>query len=181
MCHHLARSPLIAKAHRVALFISNDGEMSAESLMALRHFHDKQFYLPVIVGKSKHHQLRFARYTRGQPLVRNRYGIPEPPKAGAQWLPARSLDLVLVPLVAFDDCGQRLGMGGGFYDRTFAFLKHRRWWKKPRLIGLAYEFQRRERLPADPWDVPLTGVATESSLRLWSGRQPGRNDSHSRN
>lgn len=172
MCRHLARSPLLNNAHRIALFIGNDGEMTAEPLVAQPRWQNKRFYLPVIFGRAQRRRLRFARYSVNQPLVRNRYGIPEPSKAGAQWLSPRFLDLVLVPLVAFDDHGHRLGMGGGFYDRTFAFLKHRLWWRKPRLIGLAYDFQHRELVPSDPWDVPLSGVATESGLRLVRPHRP---------
>ena len=102
----------------------------------------------------------------GTPLRRNRFQIPEPDVSPAEWLPPSALDLVLTPLVAFDSTGTRLGMGGGFYDRSFAFLRdpdpvgHR-----PRLIGLAYEFQQVEALVRQPWDVPLDAAATE---KAWS-------------
>jgi 5-formyltetrahydrofolate cyclo-ligase len=66
-----------------------------------------------------------------------------------------------VPLVGFDADGNRLGMGAGFYDRHFAFLRHRRAWHRPLLIGLAFERQRVARLPAAAHDVPLWGVVTE--------------------
>ena len=71
---------------------------------------------------------------------------------------------MLVPLVAFDGAGNRLGMGGGFYDRTFAYLRTRAVWKRPQLIGVAYEFQRLEALPVQTWDIPLQGIATEKRL-----------------
>jgi 5-formyltetrahydrofolate cyclo-ligase len=73
-----------------------------------------------------------------------------------------ALDLVLTPLVGFDHKGNRLGMGGGYYDRSFAFLLRRQNWKKPRLVGLAYDFQQLDKLPAKNWDVPLTAVATDT-------------------
>jgi 5-formyltetrahydrofolate cyclo-ligase len=77
---------------------------------------------------------------------------------------SRVLDVILMPLVAFDGQGNRLGMGAGYYDRTLAFLRHRRHWRKPRIIGLAYEFQRMPALPAEPWDVPLDGIITEAGF-----------------
>ena len=75
------------------------------------------------------------------------------------------LDLVLVPLVAFDDRGNRLGMGGGYYDQTFAFLSQRQHYRRPTLLGVAYEFQRLVALPVQAWDIPLDGVATEKRVQ----------------
>ena len=75
---------------------------------------------------------------------------------------------MLVPLVAFDGAGNRLGMGGGFYDRTFAYRARRRRWRKPWLIGVAYEFQRLKSLPQRPWDVLLDGVLTERGLERFA-------------
>jgi 5-formyltetrahydrofolate cyclo-ligase len=84
-------------------------------------------------------------------------GRPEP-------LDPRWLDLVLVPLVAFDAHGTRLGMGAGFYDRYFGFLRHRRTWQRPRLLGVAFEVQRLERIDAFDHDVPLWGIVTERGI-----------------
>ena len=91
-------------------------------------------------------------------MRRNRWGIFEPDRPGIN---GRWLDLALVPCVAFDANGERLGMGAGFYDRHFSFLKHRSAWCRPRLLGLAYEFQRTTGIDVRPWDVPLWGVVTE--------------------
>ena len=73
-----------------------------------------------------------------------------------------------MPLVGFDQQGYRLGMGGGYYDATLAFMQHRRLWRKPRLVGVAYECQRVETLPHDPWDMPLDAVLTERQLYYFS-------------
>ncbi len=100
------------------------------------------------------------------PLTRNRFGIEEPPLS-APWINTRALDLVLAPLVAFDDQGNRLGMGGGFYDQHFGALPKR---LHPLLVGVAHELQRAEALPAAPWDVPLDGILTESGWRTFSPR-----------
>jgi 5-formyltetrahydrofolate cyclo-ligase len=80
---------------------------------------------------------------------------------------AQELDLILMPLVGFDDRGNRLGMGGGFYDRSLEFLRHRQHWRKPHLLGIAYDFQRVNGLTADPWDVPLQGVITDQAVYLY--------------
>lgn len=106
--------------------------------------------------------MRFGRMFAGTPMTSNRYGIPEP--VDAKPLHARQLDLLLMPLVGFDLAGRRLGMGGGYYDATLAFLRHRRHWRKPRLVGVAFECQRVETLPHDPWDMPLDAVLTEKRL-----------------
>ncbi len=100
------------------------------------------------------------------PLTRNRFGIKEPPLR-APWINTRALDLVLAPLVAFDDQGNRLGMGGGFYDRHFGNLPQ---CLRPLLVGVAHEVQRARALPAAPWDVPLDGILTEAGWRSFSPR-----------
>ncbi len=124
---------------------------------------NKQVYLPVLrpFGDNR---LWFAHYAPGTPLVKNRYGIAEPDIDHGKRVEAFALDLVLAPLVGFDLQGNRLGMGGGFYDRSFAHLLRHRHWLKPRLVGLAYDFQQVKHLPAQPWDVPLTAVATEHRI-----------------
>jgi 5-formyltetrahydrofolate cyclo-ligase len=99
--------------------------------------------------------------------VSNCFGIPEPAGASGRWLRGAELDVVLAPLVAFDRAGHRLGMGGGFYDRTFRFVVRRAEWRRPWIIGLAYDFQRVDALPVERWDVPLHAVVTESGAQLF--------------
>lgn len=161
----LVSSPAFRRARRVACFLSNDGEIDTGPLLLAAWGAGKQLYLPVLAPFGRN-RLWFRPYTPHAPLAYNRYGIAEP--AAGRLLPARRLDLVLAPLVAFDGHGHRLGMGGGYYDRTFSYLHHRRRWQKPRLIGVAYAFQEVAALPAEPWDVPLWGIATEDGLRRFS-------------
>lgn len=91
----------------------------------------------------------------------NRYAIPEFLPRGVRTVRARQLDLLLTPLLGFDRQGWRIGMGGGYYDASLAFLKRRKHWHKPRLIGVAYAVQEVARAPHDAWDVPLQGVLNE--------------------
>jgi 5-formyltetrahydrofolate cyclo-ligase len=101
-------------------------------------------------------------------MRRNHLNIPEPHHRPAQRRRAGQLDLILMPLVGFDEHGNRLGMGGGFYDRSLAFRRTRRHWRKPLLIGVAFELQRCPPLPTAAWDVPLDGIVTEHGLRLFN-------------
>ena len=108
--------------------------------------------------------MRFARYRPGDKLVRNRWGILEPDWRPGRWVSARRPSVVLTPLVAFDGGGNRLGQGGGYYDRTFAFRNAARRWRRPLLLGLAYEFQQVGKLEAKPTDVPLDAVITAGQI-----------------
>jgi len=155
---------VFARHQRIALYLASDGEIDPELLLERLVAAGRQCYLPVL-NRYRCRPLRFAKYLPGMPMRANRYGIPEPAVSPAQMLSAQSLDLIMLPLVGFDDAGNRLGMGGGFYDRSLAFMLHRGHFCRPRLIGLAYQFQCLDRLQDRPWDVPLDGILTEQSLR----------------
>ena len=169
--HHLSaqlaaniiRSPLFRNSRTLALYLPNDGEVDLTPVAQAAWSMGKQCFLPVL-SPLYHNRLWFAPYTPNSPLVDNRFGIPEPDANWRTMRPVWSLDLLLMPLVAFDLGGNRLGMGGGFYDRTLAYLSHRRTWRKPHLIGTAFELQSFAALPNEPWDVPLEGVMTESAF-----------------
>jgi 5-formyltetrahydrofolate cyclo-ligase len=107
--------------------------------------------------------MTFAELEPGATLSANFFGIMEPQLGGR--IDPRDLDLVLTPLVAFDDRGVRLGVGRGYYDRAFKFLRHRSHWRRPKLLGVAYELQRVGPLTPSSWDVPLWGVVTETEVR----------------
>ncbi len=162
-CQALARQQVFQRAQRIACFLPNDGEPDPTPLITLAWSLGKAVYLPLL-SEVRHDHLQFAPFTPDTPLVENRFGIPEPRASQRRMLPARCLDLVLTPLVAFDEAGNRLGMGGGYYDRSFAFLRYRRFWRKPRLVGMAFTFQRVAALPAQAWDVPLYAVVTEEGF-----------------
>lgn len=159
----LAATRLFRVARRVALYLPNDGEIDPTPLMARVWSMNKTCYLPIL-SRLKHDRLWFAPYEPDTALAPNRFGIPEPVVSPRTWLRAPELDLILMPLVAFDAAGNRLGMGGGFYDRSLAFLRHRSRWHKPHLVGLAHDFQRVERLATFAWDVPLQAVATDCTV-----------------
>lgn len=160
----LRSSRLFQRSHHIAVYLPNDGEIDLWPLVRYAWQLGKHCYLP-IVGHRHTHRLWFVPFTHETTMYKNRYGIAEPVHHNrARNFPLRSLDLVLMPLVGFDEQGNRLGMGGGYYDRSFAFLHRQSQWRKPRLMGTAYEFQRLPQLEAQPWDIPLDAVVTENRL-----------------
>lgn len=156
----LMRSAWFTTSKRIAFYLANDGEVDTVLLLEMALARGKHCFLPRI-GKGRHPHMQFARYRRGDRLAENRFGIDEPLPGADVTAPTR-LDLVLVPLVGFDIQGGRLGMGAGYYDRSFA-TKLQRPKARPQLIGLAHQCQRVELLPGNDWDVPLDGVVTDTA------------------
>jgi 5-formyltetrahydrofolate cyclo-ligase len=111
-------------------------------------------------------RMRFAELDVRAQLGTNFFGILEPDPS--RRTDPRRLDLVLTPLVAFDDHGVRIGVGRGYYDRCFRFLRPRQIWHRPKLLGVAYELQHVPVIPPEPWDVPLWGAVTEAGLRRFA-------------
>lgn len=154
------RHGLLLRAQRIGFYMPQGGEFDVHPLLNQALMMKRQCYLPMLPRRGR--VMRFGQVGRKTRMTKNRYGIAEPVDARA--LRARQLDLLLMPLVGFDHQGYRLGMGGGYYDATLAYMRHRRSWRKPRLVGIAYECQRVEKLPHDPWDMPLDAVLTERQL-----------------
>jgi len=162
LAHLITRHPLFLNAKRVACYLAEDGEIDPTYIIEKAWQYKKEVFLPILppTGKS----LFFAPFNGKTKLIPNRFNIDEPDVHPSQWVRARQLNLVLLPLVAFDTKGNRLGMGGGYYDRSLAFTTHRKQWHSPHLIGLAHELQKVEALACEPWDVPLNLIATEKAL-----------------
>jgi len=149
-------------SRRIAAYVANDGEIDPSAVIERIWRMRKHAYLPVL-SPLRHDRLWFARVEPGMDYVPNRFGIPEPTVKRAALVRAEELDLIFLPLVAFDLMGNRIGMGGGFYDKSLAFLRQRQHWRKPHIVGLAHEFQRIEKLTPDTWDVPLAGIVTDAA------------------
>lgn len=142
----------------VAAFHAVRGEPELGPALAALDAGGYRVHLPILVDQ----HLEFRRWTRGASMQRNRYGIPEP--LDGQPCAAAQLDCVLMPLLAFSAAGGRLGMGGGFYDRSFAFRLQQPAGAGPRLVGVAYGLQQADELVVEPWDVPLDAVITETGV-----------------
>lgn len=162
---HLINHPLFIQSQRIAFYCAVDHELNPAPLLQHAEKVGKSVYLPVLhpLGFP---QLYFMRFHSTETLIPNRLRIPEPlfiaKYACFPWL----LDLVIVPLLGFDREGHRLGMGAGFYDRSFAFL-HQLTPHHPQLLGYAYACQQVAIIPSQPWDVPLDGVVTEEKMWLF--------------
>ena len=156
----ISASRIFCNSQRIAAYLPVDGEIDPMPLIELAWSMHKKIYLPVLAPPYSG-KLWFVHYQPQTRMVKNRFSIPEPVANHRQHISAYALDLVLTPLVGFDKQGNRLGMGGGFYDRTFAFLNHRKHLKKPHLLGVGYEIQRLNKLTSEAWDVRLHSVATE--------------------
>jgi len=159
LCQQIQKIPAFKRSNRIAVYLASDGEINLQPFIELCWRLGKSVYLPVL-HPIKHNRLWFTPYTSNTQLIANRYKILEP-KFKHKGVPAWALNLVLTPLVAFDKEANRMGMGGGYYDRTFAFTLQKRGLRGPSLLGVAHEFQRVEHLYLEPWDVPLRGVVTD--------------------
>jgi 5-formyltetrahydrofolate cyclo-ligase len=159
----LGKDPVFLRARSLAAYWAADGELDPGPLLALARRRGRRTFLPVL-RRASPGRLWFLAHRPGESMRPNRFGIPEPRHRSEPIRLPWHLDLILMPLVGFDPNCNRLGMGGGFYDRTLAYLRHRSYWRRPRLIGIAHECQRLARIEPRPWDIPLDGVATERRI-----------------
>jgi 5-formyltetrahydrofolate cyclo-ligase len=159
----LAQHPMFRRARHIALYLPSDGEIDPRALLRAAQKRGKATYLPVLSAWPKT-KMVFQRVRAGEPLRPNRFKIPEPRGNRHQQRKIWALDLILLPLVGFDPHGGRLGMGGGFYDRSLAYRALRTQPQKPQLLGLAHECQKVERLAMASWDVALAATVTD---RAW--------------
>ena len=156
---HFIHSSVFQRAQHIAFYDAHDGEMDPHLIIAHAEKNNKRCYFPVLDLKGSHH-LSFYTYKKGDLLTKNRFGIEEPDVQTQQTIQLHELDVVLLPLVAFDEKGNRIGRGAGYYDRTFSFLNELHP-KKPTLIALAYDFQKTPLITPEPWDIPVNQVITD--------------------
>ena len=143
--------------HKIAIYLQQDGELGTTELIKYLIEHECEIYLPKLFSDGSH-QLNFCRYYQDSEMDYNRYNIAEP-KVN-DFIAIDELDMVFLPLTAFDSRGNRLGMGGGYYDRTLSKFCD----KKLSLVGLAYDFQEVESCPVETFDQSLTMVLTPTRL-----------------
>lgn len=159
LAEQLAALPFLPASGYVSGYWAMDGEIALHTWQ-LRLPRGLVYCLPVLQPGDR---LGFAPWRPGDALVTNRFGIPEPDVDPASALSADAMALVVMPLVGFDAHGNRLGMGGGWYDRSFGFRRERA--APPWLVGVGFDTQRVEALPTQPWDVRPDAICTES--RTW--------------
>jgi 5-formyltetrahydrofolate cyclo-ligase len=159
--HAVAKLPMFAAGKRVALYLPFDRETDTSSLLLAARRRQVKVFVPVVVDERRR-VMRF--YPLAGKLRRGAFGISVPQRRRHPVAP-RWLDLIVVPLVGVDAMGRRLGVGGGFYDRALSFRRSMRHGTGPHLVGLAFDLQRTSECFAEPWDVRLDSVATESGLQ----------------
>jgi 5-formyltetrahydrofolate cyclo-ligase len=164
-----ARLPMFAAGKKVALYLPFDRETDTSALLIAARRRRIRVYVPVVVDRRRG-LMRF--YPLIGKLRPGAFGISVP-QFMRQPLSARWLDLIVVPLVGVDDAGHRLGMGGGFYDRALSYRRLMRHKMGPHLVGLAFDVQRTSEPFAEPWDIRLDSVATESGLRRMTTNTQG--------
>ena len=144
------------RAEYIACYLPAPDEVHTWAIISRAWAMKKRVFAPII-GKTSH--MQFQEITAKTELQRNRFGLFEP--NDGEMVSARMLDVVLAPLVAFDNKNNRVGLGGGYFDRTFSFLKHRNAWTRPKIIGLAFACQKVEEISPNPWDIRLFCVVTD--------------------
>jgi len=149
------------QVHHIGFYLAEDGEISAEFAIKKAWQQNKKVYLPVLSPYAN--ELFFAPYTPDSRMKNNRFGISEPAVPINKCLRAHQLQLICMPLVGFDAQCNRLGMGGGFYDRSLHFRQHQKQWRNPKLIGLAHECQKLDEIPTEHWDIPVDAILTEKT------------------
>ncbi len=159
LCARLVALDEYRDAERIAAYFAVNGEIGLAPLIERALADGKQVFLPNL----DHEALRFAPYFEGQKMRSNRFRLPEPDVSDAEMIAPQALDLVLAPLTVFDDRGNRIGMGGGFYDRSFAFRKNTAT-TLPRLVGVAHQLQKVDRIEPEDWDVRLDLVVTDVAV-----------------
>ena len=152
------RSRDFLAAKNVGLYLPMRDEVDPTEIIERAWRANKRVFCPVV---SANGQMNFHHLGRDTALLRNGFGIWEP--VNDKIVPPRQLDIVITPLVAFDENRNRIGMGGGYFDRRFAFLRHRKNWLRPKLIGVAYACQKVEKIQTNPWDIRLYSVISENS------------------
>jgi len=155
LLQRLSLHPKIQTAQKVAIYLANDGELDPMPFIKWCWQQSKQVYLPVLHPFCIGHLL-FLLFEENSEMKKNHYGIFEPKLSVEKVCPFQQLDVLFTPLVAFDDSGERLGMGGGFYDRTLAN------WQQHKVypIGLAHDCQKVDKIPVEHWDIPLPEIIT---------------------
>ena len=160
------RHRLLAKGRRIGIYMPATSEIDVLHLRDRALAMQARCFLPIVPGQGRK-RMWFSQLGERSAWVLNRYGIPEYQHPLAKRVRAWSLDLLFMPLLGFDSRGFRLGMGGGYYDASLAYLKRFRRWRRPRVIGVAFSVQEVEWVPNDPWDIPLDAVLTEQEYRVF--------------
>ena len=158
ICDRVADSRTFLAARLVACYLPMIDEVDTRSIIERGWRANKRIFVPITHNNGK---MFFREIRPDTTLHKNRMSIWEPQTG--PFISPRQLQLVITPVVAYDEHNHRIGMGGGYYDRCFSFLRHRRQWMKPKLFGVAFDCQKVERISPNSWDIPLYQTFSEAS------------------
>ena len=168
LANQLFKQPIFKSAQHIAIYYPIAGEMSLLPVKEYTPYTEQTYYLPVLASPKRNKKLNFIQWHNKTKFHPNIYNIPEPIFKKKYCISPKQLDLVIMPLVAFDLKFNRLGMGGGYYDRTFAFTTRIAMEssqpQKPFLLGCGYECQQVLQLKPETWDIPLSAIITEKQI-----------------
>ncbi len=158
ICKKVVASQNFQASNIIGCYLPMRDEVDTRLIIERAWRANKRIFVPIVRNNEN---MLFREMRPNTTLVQSNMSIWEP-ETGAIASP-QQLQMVITPLVAFDDSRQRIGMGGGYYDRHFSFLRHRKVWVKPKLVGVAFECQRVEKITPNPWDIRLFKILSESS------------------
>ncbi|MCP5091305.1 MAG: 5-formyltetrahydrofolate cyclo-ligase [Gammaproteobacteria bacterium] len=156
ICQRVIRSRFFLSSHYLACYLPMHDEVDTREIIERAWCANKRIFVPVLRRNQK---MLFREIRTESMLVRDLFGLWEP--STGDFIDPRRLDIVITPTVAFDRQNNRIGMGGGYFDRCFAFLRHRKHWFQPKLVGVAFECQKVEKIAPNPWDIPLYSVISD--------------------
>jgi 5-formyltetrahydrofolate cyclo-ligase len=158
ICDRVTNSSAFLAAKFVACYLPMSDEVDTRLIIERGWRANKRIFVPVTYNNGN---MFFREIRPDTTLNRNKMSIWEP--QSGQFISPRQLQIVVTPTVAYDALNHRVGMGGGYYDRCFAFLRHRRHWIKPKLLGVAFYCQKVEKISPNTWDIPLYHIFNEAS------------------
>ncbi len=158
IAERIIRSHEFNACKNIACYLSTYDEVDPSAIIGRAWRAKKRVFAPVIDNRGG---MKFRCLTPDTQLERNFFGIWEP--VSGPFVAAKTIDIILTPVVAFDNDRHRIGMGGAYFDRCFAFLRNRRFWYKPKLVGLAFDCQEVEKITPNPWDIQLYCIYTEKN------------------
>ena len=168
---HVHRSHLLRPGKKIAAYLAVRGEVDLQPVIEAALRMKCHIYVPRVLSMHRC-TMQFVRLYSLDDVASGAFNIHEPRAANREVVSAIELDTVLMPVVSFDIRGTRLGMGAGFYDRAFSRLARFTAWRRPRLIGIAYDFQRVDALRRHPWDVPLDAAITDRHIYRFDTPEP---------
>ena len=157
ICQRVISSHEFFSSRFVACFLPMDDEVDTRDIIERTWRANKRIFVPVLRAG---HKMSFREIRPDSTLEQNWFGIWEP--TNGDFISPRKLDIVVTPTVAYDLQNNRMGMGSGYYDRCFSFLRHRKHWFRPKLVGVAFDCQKVEKITPNAWDIRLYRVISDA-------------------